>query len=216
MLAPVLLAALLASGPSPDAGALRHELYDLAGRIEALKERRLAGEDVEGQLEPLLVRSQELAAELERLRPEASAPPPAGSSEESARERADDLVERANLLRDEADRLRRRCAVLDARILIALRNATSAPAQAGGEAPATSPAWAASAGDGAAPASTPGRRSLVTAIAPLVDQRMQLGIRARMLEAQAARLELEAQALEGGAQGDATSAPAGPAEPPSR
>ncbi|HVO17876.1 MAG TPA: hypothetical protein VMU15_01385 [Anaeromyxobacter sp.] len=216
MLAPVLLAALLASGPSPDAGALRHELYDLAARIEALKERRLAGEDVEGELEPLLVRSQELAVELERLRPGASAPPAGGSPEESAHERADELVERVNLLRDEADRLRRRCAVLDARILAALRSATSAPAQAGGGAPYASPAWAASDDDGAAPASPASKRSLVTAIASLVDQRMQLAIRARVLEAQAARLELEAQALENGAQGRATGAPAEPAEPPSR
>jgi len=215
MLAPALLAAILASGPGPDAAALRGELDEVAGRIEALKARRMAGQDVEGELEPLLVRSQELAEELERLRPEASSPAAGASPEVPARDRADEIRERANLLRDEADRLLRACAALDARILAALRNATAAPAQAGGGAPPASPAWAAAASDGTpASASRPG--SLANAIAPLVQQRMQLGLRARLLEAQAARLELEAQALEEGSPGGAAPAPAGPAQPPPR
>lgn len=196
MFGPVLLAALLASGPAPgleaDAASLRRELDAVAGRIEVLKSRRLSGESVEGELWPLLVRSQELASELERLRPEANTPPAGQSPEDTARERADELLERASLRRDEADRLLRACAALDGRILAALRSATTAPAEASAGAPRAAPTWATIAGAGQ-PASDPRSRNL--AIAPLLEQRMQLELRARMLEAEASRLEREAQAL---------------------
>ncbi len=210
MFGPVLLAALLASGPAPgleaaDAASLRRELDAVAGRIEVLKARRLAGESVEGELWPLLVRSQELASELERLRPEASAAASAASATAAAddpeQKRVDDLRERAGLLREEADRLLRARAALDARIIAALRSATSQePAPEAGPQPGTQPAqpaWATHASAGTA-ASAPRQRSLAAAIGPLVEQRMQLDLRVHALETQADQLEAQARALERG------------------
>jgi hypothetical protein len=203
MLAPVLLAAMLASGPAPgleaDAASLRRELDAVAGRIEVLKARRLAGESVEGELWPLLVRSQELASQLERLRPESSAAPAAAGADDSEQKRADDLRERAGLLREEADRLLRARAALDARILAALRSATSQETSPEAGTQPAQPAWpahAAQASGGAAPA--PRQRSLALAIGPLVEQRMQLDLRVHLLEAQADQLEAQARALERG------------------
>jgi hypothetical protein len=198
MVSTILLAAFLAAGPGPDAAALRRELDAVAGRIEALKARRLAGEPVEDELGPLLVRSQELAIELERLRPETGAPPAAAPPGDPVREPAEELHERATALRDEADHLLRACAVLDARILVALRSATAAPPGPDGG-PRAEPAWAPAAGS-AAPPPPPPPRSPITAIAPLVEQRMRLELRARLLEAQADRLELQARGLERGAE----------------
>jgi hypothetical protein len=206
MFGPVLLAAMLASGPAPgleaaDTASLRRELDAVAGRIEVLKARRLAGESVEGELWPLLVRSQELASELERLRPEASAAPSAAAADDPEQKRVDDLRERAGLLREEADRLLRARAALDARIIAALRSATSQePAPEAGPRPGAQPAqpaWATRASAGTA-ASAPRQRSLAAAIGPLVEQRMQLDLRVHTLEAQADQLEAQARTLERG------------------
>ena len=84
----LLTLALLASGP--DAQALRRELDAVAARIEQLKARRLAGESVQGELNALLVRSQELAEELERARPNRRLAGRAASGDPD-RERADEL-----------------------------------------------------------------------------------------------------------------------------
>src|SRR5579864_5042722 len=96
----ILLIALLA-GP-PDAEALRRELDAVAARIEQLKARHLAGEAVEGELEPLLVRSQELAEQLERARPGPPAAPAGATQADGERERADELRDQAAALRAQA------------------------------------------------------------------------------------------------------------------
>ena len=96
---------LLAAGEPREApSAARAELEACAARIEAMKARREEG----AELERLLRRAQELAAELERsiasVHPEAALP----SSEE--------LRERADAARDAADRLSAEIAALDVRI----------------------------------------------------------------------------------------------------
>jgi hypothetical protein len=99
-MAPLLAAILVAAAPAPEASrAVRAALDVVAARIAVLKARRLAGADVADELEPLLVRAQRLAAEIERLEaPGAPRPPPAaGPSPE-------ELHERADALRDDADR----------------------------------------------------------------------------------------------------------------
>jgi hypothetical protein len=100
MLAAVLaavLATLPAASPGP-ADAARAELESVAQRIAALKERRLAGEPVDEELTRLLVRSQELAAAVERSSPPARSGGTTGLPPEELRERAD-------AARDEADRV---------------------------------------------------------------------------------------------------------------
>lgn len=100
------LALLLAAHPGePD---VRAELEACAERIEELKARRRDGEAVGRELERLLVRAQELAAELDRAA--AALPPvPHVPSPEELRERAD-------AARDEADRLAAEIALLDVKI----------------------------------------------------------------------------------------------------
>src|SRR5574341_6904 len=92
------LALLLSADPVVDPA--RAELGRVAARIERLKARKLAGEDVTLELEGLLVRAQELAQEIERARRGGGVPPvaPPGPSPEELRERAD-------ALRDESDRI---------------------------------------------------------------------------------------------------------------
>lgn len=97
---------LVLSAPAAPADRARAELDALAVRIELLKSRRLAGQDVGRELDRLLVRAEELAAEIERR--EATAPP-AGAP-------AEDLREQADALQDEADRLAAALAALDVRI----------------------------------------------------------------------------------------------------
>jgi hypothetical protein len=100
------LALLLAGVPDP--AAARAELAACAARIEELKGRHLAGEPVGRELVRLLVRSQELAAQLDRAG--AALPPaPAAPSPEELRERAD-------AARDDADRLAAEIALLDVKI----------------------------------------------------------------------------------------------------
>jgi hypothetical protein len=109
----MLLAAALALLLAADAPAdpARAELDRVAARIEVLKARQLAGEDVTPELERLLVRAQELAQRIERARAGEGTPPPApsGPSPEELRERAD-------ALRDERDRIAAQLHDLDARI----------------------------------------------------------------------------------------------------
>lgn len=175
----LILIALLAAGPDPD-GA-RRELDAVANRIEALKARRMAGADVEAELGRLLVRSQELADQLERARPQ-PAPPP------SAPPTVDELRERADALRDEADRVARALASLDERIADALRSATAPRPFAAGSGLAST-------------AAVPVRATLVatsaarTPIGPLVEERARLELRVRALAAAAAELERASDAL---------------------
>lgn len=96
MLAAVL-AVLLAASSAP-ADAARAELESVAHRIAVLKERRLAGQNVDEELTRLLVRSQELATQVER-----SAPPARPGATEGLP--PDELRERADAARDEADRV---------------------------------------------------------------------------------------------------------------
>lgn len=113
------LALALAASPGPPASA-RAELEACARRIEELKERHLAGQPVGRELMRLLVRVQELAAELERDRIE-PAPLPAAPSPEELRERAD-------AARDDADRMTAGIAALDVRIDDARRAVRAAQA----------------------------------------------------------------------------------------
>src|SRR5512133_3036539 len=108
------LALLLAADPGIDPE--RAELDRVASRIERLKTRQLAGEDVAQELERLLVRAQELAQRIEQERRRAGVPPGAapGPSPEELRERAD-------ALRDESDRVAAQLRDLDARIEVVRR-----------------------------------------------------------------------------------------------
>jgi DNA repair exonuclease SbcCD ATPase subunit len=177
--------ALLATGP--DAQALRRELDSVAGRIEQLKERRLSGESVEGELNALLVRSQELAEELERAAPAAPAVSP---DADAARQRAEQLRDRANALRDEADRLLVKLAVTEARIATVLRSATAPHPAARWQEPGPSHASLTNASTAPAPP--------VPVLATLVEQRAKLEARVQTLEREAAELDASADALDKG------------------
>jgi hypothetical protein len=127
--------ALALAGP-PDGADARAELDACAARIEELKARRRAGQAAERELERLLVRAQELAIELERTRAELPAAVPPSPSPEELRERAD-------AARDEADRLSAEIAELDVKLGDAHRNTDSAMAGAAlGFAPASPAALA--------------------------------------------------------------------------
>jgi hypothetical protein len=99
---------LLAGGPDGDSPGARKELDACAHRIEELKAQRRAGELAHRELERLLVRAQELAAELERTRQAMPSVPAAPSPEE--------LRERADAAHDEADRLAAEIAELDVKL----------------------------------------------------------------------------------------------------
>src|SRR5512138_1061902 len=111
---PVVLALLLAAEPVVDPA--RAELDVVAARIERLKARKLAGQDVTLELERLLVRAQDLVEQIERTRRLDGTPTPveAGPTPEELRERAD-------ALRDEADRSAIDLRELDARIVAVRR-----------------------------------------------------------------------------------------------
>jgi hypothetical protein len=101
---------LLAADPVVDPA--RAELDRIAGRIEQLKARRIAGDDVAAELERLLVRAEELAQRIEgaqRAGPPRAALKPGPTPEE--------LRERADALRDERDRITVQLRELDARIV---------------------------------------------------------------------------------------------------
>lgn len=187
----LVLIAVLAG--SPDVEALRRELDRVAARIEQLKARHLAGEAVEGELEPLLVRSQELADELEQARPGLPAATAGASPLDGERERADELRDQAAGLRAQAQRLGAALAALEARIAAALRAATDPSADRPAFRPAVPHATLASTGRTSGDAS----RAAETAIVPLVEQRARVEAHAAALRAEAARLEAEANALDG-------------------
>jgi hypothetical protein len=110
----VALALLLAADPVVDPA--RAELDQVASRIERLKGRRLAGEDVTAELERLLAHAQELAQRIERARRGAAIP--------AAGQRGlppEELRERADALRDESDRIAIRLRELDAQIDVVRR-----------------------------------------------------------------------------------------------
>ena len=169
------LSLLLAS--SPDVDGARAELDACAERIEELKARRQAGQATGRELERLLVRAQELAAELatELERSRAELPPVtlAPSPEE--------LRERADASRDEADRLAAEIAELDVKIGDVRRLAHAE------QDPTVSRAVL---GTGARPSGTSERlRALLQRRAALAERRAQA-------EADAARDEAEARAAD--------------------
>jgi hypothetical protein len=141
------------------------ELDACAERIEALKKRQEMGRE----LERLLRRAQELAAELERTR---AALPPAPAVPSS-----DELRERADAARDEADRLAGEIAAVDVKIQDARR-------ARGDTVDAVTSAALASAPPGADRV-----RALVAERAALAERRLRA-------EAEAARLDREARAAE--------------------
>jgi hypothetical protein len=110
----LLLAALLASS-SPARDAARAELETVACRIEQLKARHAAGDaSVAPELHRLLVRAQELAHVIDRI-DDAGRPaghPPARNAAPTPEE----LRERADAARDEADRIRSALQKVEARL----------------------------------------------------------------------------------------------------
>jgi hypothetical protein len=170
MLAGPLLLLLLASKDTAvlSPSKAHAELEVCAERIEELKARGGRG----AELDRLLRRAQELAAELERAGADLPAPPHAGPSPEELRERAD-------VARDEADRLAAEMAALDVKIQDAHRlRADPAGVQR------------AALGTAAVPSSPHHRLHALAA------QRAALSVRRAHAEAEAARLEAEAHAAE--------------------
>jgi DNA repair exonuclease SbcCD ATPase subunit len=163
---------LLACGVDSDAPKARKELDSCAERIEELKALRRAGELERRELERLLVRAQELAAELERTRQAMPATTIAPSPEE--------LHERADAARDEADRLSAEIAELDVKLGDARRMAR-----------AESDGTVARAVLGGPPTSSQADR-----VRALSAQRASLAERRAQAERAAARYEAEARAAE--------------------
>jgi chromosome segregation ATPase len=169
MVSSLTLAMVLAAGAGAGRSDARAELDACAERIEALKAQRHAGELARRELERLLVRAQELAADLERTRQDLPSPPSAPSPEE--------LRERADAARDEADRLAAEIAELDVKIGDVRRAQDSAVSRA-------------VLGSGAPPdAATARMRELATRRAALAQRRA-------FAQAAAARYEAEARAAE--------------------
>jgi prefoldin subunit 5 len=191
ILANLLLIAVLAGAPEVE--ALRRELDAVAARIEHLKARAQAGESVDGELEPLLVRSQELAEQIEGALPEPPSPPAEASSADAARERADELRGEAAALRAQAQRLGTALAGIDSRIGAALR-ATTATAE---RAPSSSPPRATLAIVTHRTAQGSPGAAAETALAPLIAERARVEAQVEALQAEAGRLEAEANALDG-------------------
>jgi hypothetical protein len=166
MLAGLVLLLLLGTSDRGDAAPsrARAELDACAERIERMKARSERG----AELDRLLRRAQELAAELERT---SAVPPlhPAGPSPEELRERAD-------AARDEADRLAAEIAGVDVRIQDARRGRGEPEVQR------------AALGD-AAPQSGDRVRALQAERAVLSERRSRV-------EAEAVRLDAEASAAE--------------------
>jgi hypothetical protein len=174
VLSGITLALLLAGGPDSDSGEARKELDVCAEQIERLKAQRRAGELARRELERLLVRAQELAAELERTRRQQLplGPPPDPSPEE--------LREIADAARDEADRLAAEIAELDVKLGDVRRAA--APEQG-------AVSNAVLGGASASPAAAERLRELT-------DRRAALARRRALAEGAAARYEAEARAAE--------------------
>lgn len=167
----LLIAALLAADP----GDARAELDACARRIEALKAHRKSGEEAGRELERLLRRAQDLAAELERT---AAGLPPMPAPEGPS---PDELRERADAARDEADRLAAEIAMLDIRIGDARRAAHLDEAAA---------VERAAFGHEAAPSSA------LLRVRELQARRAALSVQRAAAESEAARLDREARAAE--------------------
>lgn len=184
---PFLLVAVLGTA-SPEIRAAHAELDEVATRIEQLKARHAEGEDVGRELHRLLVRAQELSYVIERASAPAPRPLVLAPSPEELRERAD-------AGRDEADRIARAITDVDAR-LDALRRAappaprSAAPRSAAPEATFASahPAGAASP-ERAAPAPSARIRSLLAHRALLSERLVQVQEQIAGLEAEAERLD---------------------------
>jgi DNA repair exonuclease SbcCD ATPase subunit len=165
------LALLLAATPGPPNFAQAHaELERCAERIEELKSRQELGRE----LDRLLQRAQELAAQLERAaeeEPSLAVAGPLGPTPEELRERAD-------AARDEADRLAAEIAALDVRIQDARRMRGDPDA----------PVGTAALGD------VPGRGN--DRLRALLAERADFARRRAAAEAEAAQLEADAQAAE--------------------
>lgn len=162
------LALLLSASPPLDPSVARAELDRCAARIEALKARGEFGRE----LDRLLRRAHALAAELERAEGDLPASPAAPSPEE--------LRERADSARDEADRLAAELAALDVRIQDARRVRAEPGAPFAG-------ASLSGAGGGAGGADR---------VRSLLAERAVLAAARARAEAEAARLEAEAGAVE--------------------
>jgi predicted nucleic acid-binding Zn-ribbon protein len=165
MVAGPTLLLLLAAADPVEASAAQAELDICAEQIEALKSRQEVGRE----LDRLLRRAQELAAELERTTADVPPSPAAPAPEE--------LRERADAARDEADRLGAEIAALDVRIQDARR---------GREEPGGPVARAAL---GAAPHTADPLRALLAERAALAERRAGA-------VAEASRLDREARAAE--------------------
>ncbi len=171
MLHGLTLVLLLSGASDADPGDARKELDSCAERIEQLKAQRRAGELARRELERLLVRAQELAQELERTRHQLPLAPSAPSPEE--------LRERADAARDEADRLAAEIASLDVQLGDARRLAR---AESDGVARAAL---------GAPPSAQASLR-----FRELAARRAALAERRALAEAAAARYEAEARAAD--------------------
>jgi hypothetical protein len=165
-----VLTLLLSAGP-PELAPTRAELDTIATRIATLKARQLEGENVRRELERLLVRAQELASEIESSL-DLDGPLPVASVPS-----ADELRERADAARDEADRLAAAIHVIDIR-MATLRHELQM-ARMG-------------AGLGGLPDPERHRRLRL-----LAEDRVVLGTRLRVAVAEASRLDAEANAIEG-------------------
>jgi hypothetical protein len=179
---PVLL--MLALGaPSAEVQAAHAELDAVAARIELLKARHAVGDDVARELHRLLVRAQELSHVIERgsararpARPLVLAPSP------------EELRERADAGRDEADRLASVMEGLDERIA-ALRRA-----EAGARPPARARPDEATFASAVAPSRAVAEPS--PRLRALVAHRAMLAERLVAVQAEIDRLEAEARRLE--------------------
>lgn len=186
-----LLLLLVAGAPAWDA---RAELNAVATRIEQLKARHLAGENVGRQLVAELVHAQDLVAEIERREARAPMPAPAPASE---------LRERADALHDEADRIAAALGALEARIVQAHR-AIAAPQAQASERPARAPdgmvvasrAGFSPAGSAAAPPAPSWSSAGAMQLRAMLAERARLATLLAQVRMKAAALEAEARAAE--------------------
>jgi hypothetical protein len=178
---PVLV--LLALGaPSPEVLAAHAELDAVAARIEQLKARHAEGGDVGAELHRLLVRAQELSHVIEQ----ASAPPPRPLVLAPS---PDELRERADAGRDEADRLAAMLDGLDERIAALRRAEAASPAPARRARPDEATFASAAPAHHAAPGPSPRLRALLA-------HRAMLAERLVAVQGEIARLDAEAKRLE--------------------
>ncbi len=178
-----LVLLLVAGNPAWDA---RAELNAVATRIEQLKVRHMAGEDVGRELVALLVRAQELAAEIDRREARAPQPPPAPAS-------ASELRERADALHDEADRITAALGAVEGRIVEAHRAMTARSAQQHDQVVANRAALSPL---GSGPQQPPAIRADELRLRNLLAERARLAATLSQVRARAAALEAEARAAE--------------------